>query len=133
MEIHKLLPENQHGFRPKRSTKSALSAMQQEWTEKDEDRSKIGVLLWDLSADYDTVCPRLFCEKAKLYGFDENTCKWFLSFLTERSQMVKIGSTISEKPMTECGVPQGQNLSPLIFIIFGADLEEWINISSIYT
>ena len=30
-EVHKLLPDNQHGFRAKRSTMIALSAMQQDW------------------------------------------------------------------------------------------------------
>ncbi len=31
MEAHKLLPDNQHGFRPRRSTMTALSGLQQEW------------------------------------------------------------------------------------------------------
>jgi hypothetical protein len=32
MEKNNLLPENQHGFRAKRSTMTALTAMQHEWT-----------------------------------------------------------------------------------------------------
>ena len=27
--------------------------------------------MWDLSAAYDTLCPSLFCEKLKIYGFDK--------------------------------------------------------------
>ena len=133
MEVHKLLPDNQHGFRPRRSTMTALSGLQQEWASKEEEKMTTGVLLWDLSAAYDTICPILFCKKAQLYGFDRKTCSWFLSFLTGRSQRVKVGQAISEQLKTEYGVPQGGILSPLIFIIYGADLEEWTKHSSILT
>jgi len=108
MESHKLLPENQHGFRQKR------------------------FLVWDLSAAYDTLCPTLFCEKLKIYGFDNNACKWFMSFLTGRSHRVKIGTSISESVKLKSGVPQGGILSPIIFIIYGADMEEWVKHSCIF-
>jgi hypothetical protein len=62
-------------------------------------------------------------QKAQLYRLDRKTCSWFLSFLTGRSQRVKVGQAISEQLKTEYGVPQGGILSPFIFIIYGADLE----------
>ena len=132
MEMHKLLPENQHGFRQKRSTMTALSSMQQEWTKNSEENLKTGILVWDLSAAYDTLCPTLFCEKLKIYGFDKNACNWFMSFLTGRSQRVKIGTAISESVKLISGVPQGGILSPIIFIIYGADMEEWVKESCIF-
>jgi hypothetical protein len=70
--------------------------MQQEWIKNLENKLKTGILLWDLSAAYDTLCPSLFCEKLKIYGFDKNTRKWFVSFLTGHSQIVKIGTSISK-------------------------------------
>ncbi len=133
-EAHELLPDNQHGFRPpRRSTMTALSGLQQEWASKEEEKIKTGVLLCDLSAAYDTICPILFCKKAQLYGFDRKTCTLFLLFLTGRSRSVKVGQAISEQLKTEYGVPQGGILSPLIFVIYGTDLEEWTNHSSILT
>jgi hypothetical protein len=133
METNNLLPQNQHGFRPKRSTMTALSAMQEEWSRNTENKLKTGILLWDLSAAYDTVCPQLFCEKIKLYGFDDLTCKWFHSFLTGRRQCVKVGQAISENLENKFGVPQGGILSPLIFVIYVADLEDWIAHCVAYT
>ena len=37
----------------------------------------------------------IFCEKIKIYGFDSLSCSWFMSFLTGRSQQVKIGRSLS--------------------------------------
>jgi hypothetical protein len=131
-EKHGLLPDNQHGFRSKRSTMTALSSMQQDWTKNTDDKTKTGILLWDLSAAYDTLNTQLFCEKLKIYGFDELTCKWFQSFLTGRNQSVKIGRTISKPKNLNSGVPQGGILSPIIFTIYGADMEEWTKHSTIF-
>jgi hypothetical protein len=67
---------------------TAPLSMQQEFIQNSENKLKTGILLWDLSAAYDTLCPSLFCEKLKIYGFDKNSCKWFVSFLTGRSHRV---------------------------------------------
>ena len=49
LEKFGLLPENQHGFRPKRSTMTAWEDIQLDWAQKTEERNVTGVLLWDLS------------------------------------------------------------------------------------
>ena len=61
---------------------------------------------------------------------DNKSYKWFGSFLAGRSQQVKIGRTLSSKRMLESGVPQGGILSPIIFVIYGADIELWLKHSS---
>ena len=131
--MHKLLTDNQHRFRAKRSTMTALSAMQQDWVKNWDSKKVTGVLLWDLSAAYDTLCPQLRCEKLKIYGFNQVTCKWFESFLTGRNQCVKIGRKISRPRNLVSGVPQGGILSPIIFTIYGAELEEWTKNSTIFS
>ena len=55
MESNNLLPNSQHGFREKRSTMTALSEIQSDWTENTEDKKITGVLFWDLSASFDTL------------------------------------------------------------------------------
>ena len=88
METNKLIPDNQHGFRKGRSTMTALSDIQQEWTKNTDDKFITGILLWDLSAAFDTLSADIFCKKLKVYGFDQNSINWFMSFLTGRSQKV---------------------------------------------
>ena len=131
MEINKLLPDSQHSFREKRSTMTALSEIQRDWMENTERKQVTGVLFWDLSAAFDTLNVNLLVEKLKLYGCNELTCKWFNSFLTGREQMVKIGKAISSARQLSSGVPQGSILSPIIFTIYCADLEEWVKHSKL--
>ena len=62
-EMHKLLPENQHGFRAKRSTMTASASMQQEWIQNTDEKEITGILFWDLSAAYDTLSHDLIVQK----------------------------------------------------------------------
>ena len=56
-----------------------------------DDFESTGVLFWDLSAAFDTLDPRLLCQKLEIYGCYKKTCGWFNSFLTGQKQRVKIG------------------------------------------
>ena len=105
---------------------SALSDIQQEWTKNTDENFITGILLWDLSAAFDTLSADIFCQKLKAYGFDQSSRSWFMSFLSGRSQKVKVGGKLSKSKEIETGVPQGGILSPIIFIIYGADLEDWL-------
>ena len=58
---------------------TALTAMQKEWIKNTEDGVITGVLIWDLSAAFDTVDTDLLCMKLRLYGFDKRICAWFKS------------------------------------------------------
>ena len=107
LEKNNLLPKSQHGFRAKHSTMTAHSNMQTDWVENSENGLKTGLLIWDLSAAFDTLDIQLLCEKLKLYGFSEETIKWFKSFLTGRTQRVRIGQSLSEAAILLSGVPQG--------------------------
>ena len=79
--------------------------MKQEWAENTEKDLITGILLWDLSAVFDTLSADILCAKLKIYGFNDRSCNWFNSFLTGRSKQVKIGRTLSSKRSLESGVP----------------------------
>ena len=62
----------------------------------------------------------------KFWGFDEKALKWVKSFITDRNQAVTINGKISKKIDMEIGTPQGSRLSPLLFLILMADLDQCV-------
>jgi retron-type reverse transcriptase len=133
LETNKLLPDNQHGFRPKRSTMTAWQEIQLDWALNTEQNMVTGVLLWDLSAAFDTLDCEGLCKKLALFGVKPRSVGWVKSFLTGRSQKVRIGSELSSSRMVTTGVPQGGILSPLIFVLFVSDLQDWLSHSTAQT
>ena len=105
-ESNNLLTKNQNGFRAKRSTMTAWSEMQENWAKNSEDKNMTGILLWDLSAAFDTLDPELLCKKMKIYGFDEIAISWFFTFLTEKNSESQDRTSIALK--LRSGVPQGR-------------------------
>ena len=94
---------------------TALLSMYEKWVKAASLGQLTGVVLVDLSAAFDLVSPSLLIQKLKVYGFDDSTTNWILSYLTDRYQSVWIDHTFSEFLPNTVGVPQGSNLGPLFF------------------
>ena len=124
-EENKLFPKSQHGFRNSRSTFSAISTMHEEWLNIKEKKEHQAISFLDLSAAFDTMSKDILCQKLEIYGFNQRSVKWFHSYLSQRSQCVMIGSTISDPMELNVGSPQGSILSPSLFLILISDIELW--------
>ena len=130
-ESNNLLGAFQFSFRKHKSTISELLTMFDSLLEGKENRKEIMIVLYDLSAAFDTVSHDILLEKLKAYGFDDSSLKWMKSYLQDRQQYVQVDDKISEIKVTNIGTPQGSRLSPILFLCLMADMDLWIKDSKI--
>ena len=71
----------------------------------------------DLQKAFDTVDHFILLQKLSHYGIRGIINDWFRSYLSGRTQTTQVGSYISKKEKSSCGVPQGSVFGPLLFLI----------------
>ena len=121
-----LIPKEQHGFLPKKSTTSNLVECLDHWTSNFDQGLQTDVIYLDYSKCFDTVSHKKLLFKLSGYGLGGSALKWIESFLIERKQCVKLNSTFSPFVDVTSGVPQGSVLGPVLFLIFSADVKQVI-------
>uniref|UniRef100_A0A671TKH7 Reverse transcriptase domain-containing protein n=1 Tax=Sparus aurata TaxID=8175 RepID=A0A671TKH7_SPAAU len=82
----------------------------------------VGMLLLDLRKAFNTVNHDILTSKLQCMGFSNLALKWFLSYLTDRTQVCDVEVTLSEPQSIVCGVPQGSILGPLLFLLYINDM-----------
>ena len=81
--------------------------------------STTALTLLDLSAAFDMIDHSiLFHRLHECYGINGLALSWIESYLSDRTQSVKVGSVLSHPMDLKFGVPQGSVLGPLLFSMY---------------
>ena len=117
-----VLSKYQCGFRKSFSAQNYLLYMIETIPETRDNHRVFAAVMTDLSKAFHWIFHELLVVKLHAYGFDGSSLKVIISYLKNRTQTTKVGSSFSELLNIIYGVPQGSMLGPLLFIIYICDL-----------
>ena len=120
-EDYYLAPQ-QHGFRPEKSTSTAVFDMLKESYNHWNEKLYQTCVFIDFARAFDCIDHNILLAKLKLYGLDEKAIAFISSYFSNRYQFTKVDGHVSDISKVTYGTAQGSILGPLIFIIYVNDL-----------
>ncbi|ENN73754.1 hypothetical protein D910_04682 [Dendroctonus ponderosae] len=125
-----LFAPEQHGFLPGVSTVSKLFVWTNFAGEAINNKLQLDVIITDCSNTFDMVDHGILLQRLNEIGFSDKALAFVRPYFHLTFQQVKVGGCLSKKFQATSGVPQGNNLRPLLFLIFINFLPDCLRYSS---
>lgn len=132
VDKYNLLPSFQSGFRRDYSCATALLKVTDDILQAADRGELTTLVLLDYSKAFDRLNHQLLLAILQHLGFKNDACKLIKSYLTGRSQAVKIQGQQSTSKCVTSGVPQGSILGPLLFTLYTSQLTCNLKYASIH-
>ena len=122
-----LYPDAQSAYRSNHSTETALLCVKNDILRGLDQNQEAALVLLDLSAAFDTIDHQILLERLeKRYGIRSTALSWFQSYLSNRTQSVVIGGSVSNPRELVYGVPQGSVMGAPLFTFYSAPISDVI-------
>ena len=126
-ENHNLLGDNQFGYRKNRSRISALINIITKIKKEEDNNQAVALLQLDLSSAFDMMSKKLLIKQLESYGFTPLAINLIDTYLSGRTQQVRLEEQLSDKRENTYGSPQGSCISPLLFAVYLGDISYYTN------
>ena len=128
LEANNLGNSFQSAYKSGHSTETALMSIKNDIHMSLSRGMLTALVLLDLSAAFDTIDhDGLINCLTSWFGFSGKKLNWFASYISGRSQLVKIGTILSNSADLKFGVPQGSVLGPILFSLYTTPLNKVIS------
>ena len=118
MQLNCLQEKTAFGYKTFHSTETMMLGVTEEVLKGFDENKATIIIFLDLNAAFDTIdIEKLLQILHDEIGIGGTALNWFRSFLTGRTQRVKIDGEYSDSLEVPCGAPQGSVLGPKIFNI----------------
>lgn len=112
----------QFAYCQSRSVQDAgLTLLHEIYSHLEKPNAHVRVLYVDFSSAFNTIQVHSLLRKLLTWNVNSNLIAWIHSYLTNRTQYVKLKNVKSNPIITNTGAPQGCVLSPLLFTLYTND------------
>ena len=131
LQKHQLFCPDQDGYQPGKSTITLTTRAYDKWCRAANSGHYAGVLAVDLSSAFDLVGCDVLVNKAKALGASDSTARWLASYLSGRTQAVRIGMSLSSKTPIPSSIAQGTSIGPRLFLLEVWDLPRCVQYGTV--
>jgi len=115
----------QYGYKKNHSCETLLLKLIDDILVAVDKKFGVVVMIIDLSAAFDTVDHGLLLNMLQFkFHISGSALKWLKSFLSGRTQRVRVGDCLSDCLVVDFGVAQGSVLGPLLFNMYCSSINE---------
>ncbi|RAL64643.1 hypothetical protein DID88_001676 [Monilinia fructigena] len=113
----------QHGGAlPKRSAVDLVASFVYDVESAFAQGKEVTLVTLDVQGAFDALLPRRLLERMRKQGWPGKLLRLIGSFLADRKVMVRLEGTYTAESKTQCGTPQGSPLSPILYVLYLAEL-----------